>query len=146
MAMLHRALFTWFVVLVFLILLALRLDSRTSWDWFIVFVPCWFYDAILIIHITIHMINECRGAGAAASGSHTSARQRLQALAKRLWPLAATLLKIAFCVTLCLRLNATDKQNTIPTYFVLLPLWVLLLGLCGTVFHRLLLQHNHRYP
>ena len=60
MAMLHRALFTWFLFLVFLIHLALRLDERTKWNWFIVFIPMWFYDAILIIVITIHMINDCR--------------------------------------------------------------------------------------
>lgn len=144
MAMLHRALFTWFLLLVFLILLALRLDERTSWNWFIVFIPMWFYDAILLIYISIHMINECRTAVAGAGGSHhRTARQRICAFLERVWPLSVVILKMAFMVALCFKLQ--NPKAEIKSYHVLLPLWTLLMGLCGNVLHCLVLQHQDWY-
>lgn len=143
--MLHRALFTWFLLLVFLILLALRLDHRTHWNWFIVFIPMWFYDALLLIYISIHMINECRTAVGVSGGSHhRTARQRLSAILKRVWPLLAVILKMAFMVALCLKQQNPDAGIT--SYHVLLPLWILLLGLCINVLHCLVLQHQDRFP
>ena len=60
MAVLHRALCTWFVCLIFLILLVLRLDERTRWSWFIVFIPMWIYDAVLLIYLLINLITHCK--------------------------------------------------------------------------------------
>ncbi|CAB0038867.1 unnamed protein product [Trichogramma brassicae] len=60
MAVLHRALFTWFNLLIFLILLVLRLDHRIQWNWFIVFIPMWLYDNILLVYIAFHMILSCK--------------------------------------------------------------------------------------
>lgn len=60
MAVLHRALFTWFNLLIFLILLVLRLDSRIEWNYFIVFIPMWIYDNILLIYIIFNMISHCK--------------------------------------------------------------------------------------
>ncbi|XP_064111914.1 transmembrane protein 60-like [Macrobrachium nipponense] len=145
MAMLHRALFTWFLLLVFLILLALRLDQRTKWNWFIVFIPMWFYDAILLIYISIKMINECRTAVGGSGGSHhRTAHQRVSAILQRVWPVCAVILKMAFMVILCLKLES--KSDSFPSYHVLLPLWILLLGLCINVLHCLVLQHRDLYP
>ncbi|KAK4329366.1 hypothetical protein Pmani_000277 [Petrolisthes manimaculis] len=145
--MLHRALFTWFLLLVFLILLALRLDERTKWNWFIVFIPMWFYDAILLIYIGIHIVNECRltarGGGSGGAGLRGGVRQRAEAFLQRLWPLFVVVLKMAFMVALCLKL---ENKVSIPSYYVLLPLWALLAGLCGNVLHCLVLQHQDRYP
>lgn len=62
MAVLHRALFTWFNLLIFLILLVLRLDQRIQWNWFIVFIPMWLYDNILLIYVTFNMILFCKNA------------------------------------------------------------------------------------
>jgi hypothetical protein len=62
MAVLHRALFTWFNLLIFLILLVLRLDQRIQWNWFIVFIPMWLYDNILLIYIAFNMILFCKNA------------------------------------------------------------------------------------
>lgn len=145
MAMLHRALFTWFLLLVFLILLALRLDQRTKWNWFIVFIPMWFYDAILLVYISIHMINECRAAVSGAGGTHhRTLRQRAAGLLQRVWPLSVVVLKMAFMVALCLKLE--NPSANISSYHVLLPLWILLTGLCGNVLHCLVLQHQYGYP
>ena len=142
--MLHRALFTWFLILVFLILLALRLDKRTHWNWFIVFIPMWFYDAILLLYIGIHMFNYWRHAGIGANaGNNRTLHGPYQGVLRRLWHFLAVMLKIAFMVALCLKLN---KLNTdIPWYAVFIPLLLLLTGLCVNVFHCLVLQYCDQY-
>ena len=60
MAFHHRALWTWFIILIFLILLVLRLDEQTGWPWFIVFIPMWLYDAILFLYLMFNMIMHCK--------------------------------------------------------------------------------------
>lgn len=60
MTLVHRALFTWFVMLVFCICLCLRLESRTHWNYFIVFIPLWIFDVILIVYVIIKIITKWR--------------------------------------------------------------------------------------
>lgn len=86
MAVLHRALCTWFVCLIFLILLALRLDKKTRWSWFIVFIPMWIYDGVLLVYLTFNMITSCKNGGE---------RRRTQ-LHRKLWYLACAMLKLTF--------------------------------------------------
>lgn len=47
----HKALFTWFISLVFLILFLLRADGKVDWNWFIIFIPMWLFDAAVITYI-----------------------------------------------------------------------------------------------
>lgn len=56
MGFIQRALFTWFITVAFLILLCLRLESRIMWSYFIIFIPFWFYDVILIIWMILELI------------------------------------------------------------------------------------------
>ena len=60
MAVLHRVLFTWFILLVFAILLVLRLDDKAIWNWFIIFIPLWIFDALLGIYVVFHMVTHCK--------------------------------------------------------------------------------------
>lgn len=101
----------------------------------------WFYDAILLIYISIRLINECRNAVTGTGGSHhRTAWQRIYAFLDRVWPLVVVILKMAFMVALCLKLQ--NPKAYIPTYHVLMPLWILLVGLCGNVLHRLVQEHQ----
>ncbi|KAJ8268959.1 hypothetical protein COCON_G00115660 [Conger conger] len=52
-------------------------------------------------------------------------RNGSQDLRKKAWYLAAMLLKLAFCLTLCARL---EKLTEIKVTFVCIPLWALLTG------------------
>lgn len=58
MTLVHRALFTWFIILVFCICLCLRLENRTQWNYFIVFIPLWIFDAILLIYVVIRIVTK----------------------------------------------------------------------------------------
>ena len=70
MAVIHRALCTWFVVQIFLILLVLRLDERVRWSWFIVFIPIFLQDAVLLMNQAIKTLATCKNA-------HASTRRRV---------------------------------------------------------------------
>ncbi|KAK6960350.1 transmembrane protein 60, partial [Biomphalaria glabrata] len=51
MSVVPKALFTWFLILVFFILLVLRVDEKVEWNWFIIFIPLWLLDASVLTFI-----------------------------------------------------------------------------------------------
>merc|ERR1712227_694149 len=115
MAVLHRALFTWFICLMFLILLALRLDKRVRWSWFIVFIPLWLYDTILLVYLVFSMISHCR-----------SSRDRFQkTIIRKIWNIFLVVLQlIAAQIALCIKLD--DNGIHIPLFYVMIPVWIIL--------------------
>lgn len=109
----HRALFTWFILLVFFILLCLRLESRTHWNWFLIFLPMWFYDLILLIDAFFHIVMHCK-----REHIRTTVRNKNNLL------ILVILLKVAAQIILCLKLEYTLLG--LELYHVLIPLWILL--------------------
>ena len=120
MAVLHRALFTWFICLMFLILLALRLDKRVRWSWFIVFIPLWLYDTILLVYLVFSMISHCRSS-----------------IVRKIWNIFLVVLKlIAAQIALCIKLDG--KGIEIPLFYVMIPVWIILSTSTIAVFQFLL--------
>lgn len=119
MAVLHKVLLAWFLFTVFLVLLALRLDEKTDWNWFIVFVPMWAFDIKLFLYLTIRLMKSCKR-------RHENSRE----IRRRLWALFCLLLKSAFQICLCTRLQYAPS---FPWVFVALPLWILLLSVSCNV-------------
>jgi len=142
MALLHRALVAWFVALVFLILLVLQLgtllvlspknfrslksnillfyniDHRTQWSWFLVLVPVWFWDCLIIVLLALHIFSQ-----------HCSQNLRYRPwyFCKKLVTLMSPiLLKITFQCLLCNRLDS--PSSGIALYYIFIPLWLLLLA------------------
>ncbi|KAG7455824.1 hypothetical protein MATL_G00245140 [Megalops atlanticus] len=117
MSLAQRVLLTWIFTLVFLIMLVLKLDEKVQWNWFLIFLPVWVFDAILLLMLIVKMAGRCKPGYDPRNGS--------QDLRKKAWYLVAMLLKLAFCLTLCARLqHLTDMKLT----FVCIPLWALLIG------------------
>ncbi|XP_055373547.1 transmembrane protein 60 [Condylostylus longicornis] len=125
MTLVHRALFTWFILLVFLILLCLRLEPKNHWNWFIVFIPLWLFDAILIIYIIIKIITKWRNL--------TRLKELL--VSYQLY-IAGVLLKIASQVMICLKLEYTHLNISI--FEMMIPIWVLLPSTIIYVFVNLI--------
>lgn len=125
MAVVHRALFTWFLLLVFLILMVLRLDEKTSWNWFIVFIPMWLFDTIMLIYVVLKIVTHCK----------TGHDGLWLTMSRKAWYLAGVFLKIAFQTTLCAKL---EYQKDLALYYVFIPLWLVLLGVCIDVFKDLI--------
>lgn len=124
MAVYHRALFTWFVVLIFLILLVLRLDDQIRWSYFIVFIPMWLYDSILFLYLVFHMMTHCKN-------GHDGTPMRVS-MRRKIWYLNGLEMKLAFQIMLCLKLDNEAKresasyvQDFIPLYYLMIPLWIL---------------------
>ncbi|ALC43745.1 CG13919 [Drosophila busckii] len=112
MTLAHRALFTWFIVLVFLILLCLRLDPRTTWNWFVTFTPLWFFDCILIIYVIIKFIRKWR-----------NLNRLTDLLFHYKWSIGGVLLTITSQVMICMTL---EYPQQIPIYVTMAPLVLLL--------------------
>ncbi|XP_023340510.1 transmembrane protein 60-like [Eurytemora carolleeae] len=110
MAVLHRALFTWFITLIFLILIVLRLDQRVRWSWFIVFVPMWLYDCILLVYLIFLM------------GSHrrTSNDRWQRGAARHIFCFVGLILKVTAEILLCLKLEG----SILNLYYVMIPVWM----------------------
>lgn len=117
MSLAQRVLLTWIFTLVFLIMLVLKLDDKINWNWFLIFLPAWTFDTILLLMIIVKMVGRCKP----GFDPHNAS----QDLKKRLWYLIAILLKLAFCVTLCARL---ENLTNIYLSFTFVPLWALMIG------------------
>lgn len=109
----HRALFTWFILLLFFILLCLRLDGRINWNWFLIFLPMWLYDLVLSFDAGFNIIMHCK-------------HQGIKELVKNKHNLLILIiiLKIAAQIMICLKFEY--KSLSIMLYHVLIPFWLLL--------------------
>jgi hypothetical protein len=116
MAVIHRALFTWFLVLLFLIFVALRVDVKTTWSWFVVFVPIWIYDAILLLYILYQIAQHLKG-GRVLNNIP---------IQRKLVYLLAWALKVSFQVLLCIRLDTPVHEPPMQLFYVMAPLVALL--------------------
>jgi len=111
-----RALCTWFFLVLFLVLLVLRLDEKVLWSWFIVFIPMWLLDLIMIVYISIFMIRHC------ATGNDPSGRSML----RKSYCIVCVLFKIAVQILICIRV---EYVGTMAVAFAVVPVWLLLVAL-----------------
>ncbi|XP_060100666.1 transmembrane protein 60 [Heteronotia binoei] len=117
MSLAQRVLLTWLFTLLFLIMLVLKLDEKAPWNWFLIFIPIWIFDTILLVMIIVKMAGRCKSGYDPRNGS--------QNLKKKAWYLAAMLLKLAFCLALCAKL---EQFTVMKLTYVFIPLWALLIG------------------
>lgn len=128
MSLAQRVLLSWIFTLIFLIMLVLKLDSKIHWNWFLIFLPVWTFDTILVLMLIVKMAGRCKPG--------YDPREGHEHLPRRVWYLVAMLLKLGFCLTLCARL---ESLLDIWLSVVCVPLWALLVGalveLGYNVFH-----------
>ncbi|GCC16847.1 transmembrane protein 60-like [Chiloscyllium plagiosum] len=118
MSLAQRVLLTWLFTLLFLIILVLKLDETLAWSWFLVFIPLWIFDAVLLVMLAVRLAGRCK-AGYDRHSGHVR---------RKVWYLCATLLKLAFLLALCARL---ERLAALRLSWILAPLWVLLCGVVG---------------
>ena len=116
MAVNSRALCAWFFLVLFLVLLVLRLDEKILWSWFIVFIPMWLLDMIMIIYILIFIIRHC------ATGNDPSGRSAL----RKSYCVVCLLFKIAIQILICIRV---EYASTLAAAFAIVPVSLLLAAL-----------------
>ena len=128
MAVLHRALFTWFNILTFLILIILKHDQKIQWNWFIVFIPMWLYDHILLVYVVFHMVSHCKNG-------------RVGNLRRDAWHMTAVFLKLSAQILICLKLEV--PQWFISAKVALAPFCILLPALAVDVFVHLIQHYQY---
>lgn len=117
MSLAQRVLLSYVFTLVFLIMVVLKLDGKVQWNWFLIFLPVWVVDGILILILAVKMAGRCKPG---YDPRHGSPDLRL-----RSWYLAAMLLELGFCLTLCAKL---ERLADVKLSVVCVPLWAMLLG------------------
>ncbi|XP_033327737.1 transmembrane protein 60 [Megalopta genalis] len=127
MAVVHRVLFTWFYLLVFLALLNMKLEQKIQWNWFIVFIPMWFYDLVLLGNGVFFIISHCKNG-------------RVRDVYREVWYTAAVFLKLSVEILICVKLEVS--QWFLPAKVVLAPFWILLSALAVYVFVQLIKLHR----
>lgn len=125
MAILHRSLFTCFSLLAFLILLALKLDKKVKWNWFLVFIPMWIFDAVIVIYITFKMIAQCKNRYNSGQVSMT----------RKVCYMSFVLLKMSFQVILSMKLEYYNEE--ISMYYAMVPFWMFFIFVISDVSHGL---------
>ncbi|XP_078061423.1 transmembrane protein 60-like [Mustelus asterias] len=118
MSLAQRVLLTWLFTLLFLIILVLKLDETLGWNWFLVFIPLWIFDTVLLVVLVVRLAGRCK----AGYDRHSGNVQR------KVWYLCAMLLKLGFLLALCARL---ERYAIMKLSWILIPLWILLLGVLG---------------
>uniref|UniRef100_UPI00398E4B29 transmembrane protein 60-like n=1 Tax=Pristiophorus japonicus TaxID=55135 RepID=UPI00398E4B29 len=118
MSLAQRVLLTWLFTLLFLIVLVLKLDETLLWNWFLVFIPLWIFDAVLLVLLTVKLVGRCK------AGHERHVRRKVCYL-------CAVLLKLAFLLALCARLEHYAAAAAAKLSCILAPLWLLLLGAIG---------------
>ncbi|XP_061532736.1 transmembrane protein 60-like [Phycodurus eques] len=117
MSLVQRVFLSWIFSLIFLIMLVLKLDAKVHWNWFLIFLPVWTLDAILVLLLLVKLAGRCQ--------AEPDTREGEPGPARRLCYLAAVGLKVAFCLSLCSRL---ERLTDVWLSVVCVPLWVLLGG------------------
>ncbi|ESO13227.1 hypothetical protein HELRODRAFT_63456 [Helobdella robusta] len=107
-----KAYFIWGCGLLFFLFVNLRLDEKVLWSWFVVFVPMWNMDAIIIFLPLFFFIKQRR-------------RWKSHDLLKFAFYIVMVLLKVTAQLLICLRLEGYK----IRSYYVMAPVWVCLSAL-----------------
>jgi cell division protein FtsW (lipid II flippase) len=63
MGFVFKSLCVWLLLMMFTIFLALRLDEKVLWNWFIIFIPLWLLDGVLFVYVIINAVKRWRSLG-----------------------------------------------------------------------------------
>ncbi|KAF6037288.1 TMEM60 [Bugula neritina] len=114
-ALILRCLVTWLSLMLFMIFVLLKLDKLITWNWFLIFIPMWIYDLIVILYWGLKIGLRHR---------NTDSRERNSA--QNIWRIVSGCLKLFFELLLCIYLQ---YDYNLKLFYVFIPFWSLLLGL-----------------
>lgn len=115
-ALIFKCIVTWFCVLLSTIFILLQVDEIISWNWFLIFIPLWIYDAIVVVDISLKI-------GLRRRAFRTQNTQ--ESCGRNVWHLVASFLQLAFQVMLCLYLQYGANLRLV---YVMIPFWCVMLG------------------
>jgi len=135
MAVIHRALVTWFLLTLFLILLIVRLDGRSDWNYFLVFIPMWIFDVKLFTFLIVKIYQNSRR-------RNGPIENMMVVLRKRAVYMISVLLKIAFQILLCIKLQYYSEMSM---FIVMIPFWGLMITVNSALIYMLMKPRDNSY-
>lgn len=126
--------------LFFFIMLAVKLDRKTDWNWFLVFLPLWLFDVIFLVLLIFRLFTHLRN----GLERDTSLRSVIANMGVSIFGLV---MKISFEIMLCVKLQYAEENLAI--FYVFIPLWIVLLIAVIKLFPWApeiisLIKRNHR--
>lgn len=144
MAAVHRAIFVWFWLLIFVILLVLRLDGRVSMNYFVVFLPMWVLDSAFfgasLVRFTQTIKSRPRTTGSNNNSNSVAVAAHGTKLRRALGAALITVFALAFQILLCIKAEYGNEGNfaeSLAWYYVMIPFWLLLSVVLVDLTYRL---------
>lgn len=146
MAAVHRAVFIWLWLLIFLVLLVLRLDQKIVWNWFAIFFPMWVLNMVFTAYSIVNVIDQSRrfrqqsNAGGTTNNTFRSPTLRID-LRRSFTRLIGILLKLTFEICLCIKLEYDFVGFRLV--YVMIPFWILMIAILTDLWMRLNVVRLH---
>lgn len=132
MAVIHRALITWVQISLFLVVLIVKLDGRSDWNWFVVFTPMWLFDLQLFTFLMVKIFQNSRRRNGPIESVVAVARKRAAYV-------FCVVMKVAFQSLLCTKLQ---YYQDISYFIIMLPFWGLMVTINCALLYTLLYPHR----
>jgi len=116
MGLIHRALFTWTLFALFILLTTLKLDGKSEWDWLFVFTPMWILDGVVALMLLLKRVQHIRHRRDMIASTH---------IRNNILCLICLLSKISFQALLCVRL---EYLPSMPFAIIMIPIWSFLIS------------------
>ncbi|KAA3670729.1 uncharacterized protein DEA37_0002274 [Paragonimus westermani] len=140
-----RPVFLWLIICVFLMMIILRLNQTISWNWFIIFIPMWILDLVILLSVLV-----CLSRRSVRLVCRCAFETRLD----QFFVCCFVVCKLAFQVGICLYaeqpslVNSEQSANpslpVVHVYYAIIPYWIAVLILFGVVSHRLVGSRTKR--
>ena len=114
MGIVFRALCIWLLFMMYTIFLALRLDEKVLWNWFIVFIPLYLLDGVIFVYVIINAVQRRRSFRSSCGFSFVCYA-------------GSSVTFLIFKILLCLKLENVVKYGS---YVPAIPGWTTIALLC----------------
>lgn len=121
MGFVFKSLCVWLLLMMFTIFLALRLDEKVLWNWFIIFIPLWLLDGVLFVYVIINAVKRWRSLGHSCGVSLVCY-------------MASSVAFLLFQLLLCLRL---EQVVVMSAYIPAVPGWITLILVTSDCLYHL---------
>ncbi|XP_054161061.1 transmembrane protein 60-like [Oppia nitens] len=156
MSVIHRSLFSLVSLALFVVLVAIKVDNKCDWNWFVVFIPMFVLDLLMCLMLAMKWLRTSPAAAAGLSTASTSATNRWshsismatssaaqRRLYQNIYCLTCLLTKLTFQVVICLRLDYISGSR-LPLYITFIPFWLCIISCLGLMVSTRFISSGNR--
>ncbi|KAF7233937.1 hypothetical protein EG68_12418 [Paragonimus skrjabini miyazakii] len=138
----NRPMLLWLIICVFLMMVILQLNQTIRWNWFIIFIPMWILDLVMLISVLVCLSQR---------SVRLTCRCAFETRLDQYFVCCFVMCKLAFQVCICLYAEQPLMEQSINPYpplvhsfYAIIPYWVAVLVLFGVVSHTLVVGKTRR--